>query len=94
MLIIGALVYAIAYFAFKSSHVPNPTSLAGAAQVVQSAKTNFAGLKETLDHSGDVVDAATKFLKKLTELVSKVPAFLTAAAAAYAGGQKLLTKSK
>lgn len=92
ILLITAVIYAIGYFVFHGSNVAEPLTSDGAAKVIESAKSGVSDLRESIDQSRDMVDAASKFLTKLTELISKAPPLLAALSAVYVAGRKMLTK--
>jgi hypothetical protein len=87
-----AIIYAVIYFIFRGSEVAAPLTPDGAKMVVEKASTSVAILKSTLNSnsSGDILDAISKFVEKLTHLISTLPALIAAFGVLYSACRKLV----
>lgn len=85
-----ALLYAVWHFVFVKSGVSHPFSENGPKEILESAQTNITDIKTAIGNSNGILDAGKIFIKKLTELISAIPALLAAIGAVYAACRKLL----
>jgi len=89
LLFLFALLYGAGFFIFAGSHVDHPTASGGAARLLAVAAADTEEIKAAVSMASDPIDAAQKFLDKLTKLISQIPTIAVAVGTAWAAVRKI-----
>jgi hypothetical protein len=92
IIFVAAIMYGGLYFIFKGAQVTAPLTPGGLHMIPAKAASGIMDLKSTLHSPNDIISTTIEFVKKLTDLISSLPALIAAFGVLYAACRKSLIR--